>query len=274
MKVTLKKLKRYIMWPLAIVALVVIIITGLLYNIQEKLIFFPEKLSADHQFQFEPGWEFEEMNFGVEKGVSLNGLLFRSEQKKGLVIYYHGNAGSLSSWGYVQEPFTKLGYDILIIDYRGYGKSTGSISSEKQLHNDASFVYQEMIKTYKEEETILYGRSIGTAIAAKLAADNSPKKLLLESPYFNFNDLVKQHYSSILAVLVKYKLATNTYLLAANCPVLLVHGTIDNIIPFQASERLAALSENIELTAVTNGGHNDLIEFEIFHNWLRIALED
>ena len=126
---------------------------------------------------------------------------------------------------------------------------------------------------YNEEDIILYGRSIGTAIAAKLAADNSPKKLLLESPYFNFNDLVKKHYSSILAVLVKYKLATNEYLLATSCPVYLIHGTIDNIIPFQSSERLDALSDNIELTTVPNGGHNDLIDFEIFQQWLNKTLD-
>ncbi len=262
------------MWPITIIALVLLLIAGLLYSIQEKLIFFPDKLSANHQFQFEQGWEFEEINFPVEEGVSLNGLLFKSAEKKGLIIYFHGNAGSLSSWGYVQDPFTQLGYDILIFDYRGYGKSGGTISSEKQLHEDASFIYHEMLKTYKEEETILYGRSIGTAIAAKLAADNSPKKLLLESPYFNFNDLVKKHYSTILAALVKYKLETNTYLLQASCPVYLVHGVIDNIIPFQSSERLAALSENIELTAVPDGGHNDLIDYEIFQNWLKKTLAE
>jgi len=262
------------MWPITIIALVALLVAGILYNIQEKLIFFPEKLAANYQFEFDPGWEFEELNFQVEAGVSLNSLLFRSEGKRGLIIYFHGNAGSLSSWGYVQAPFTQLGYDILIIDYRGYGKSGGTISSEKQLHADAAFVYHEMMKTYKEQETILYGRSIGTAIAAKVAAENSPKKLLLESPYFNFNDLVKKHYSSILAVLVKYKLATNTYLLETSCPVYLIHGTIDNIIPFQSSERLDALSENIQLTAVPSGGHNDLIEFEIFQNWLTELLAD
>ena len=99
-----------------------------LYSFQERLIFFPEKLDKNYQFEF--GQKFEEQNIKTTDGKLINGLLFKTHNSKGLIFYLHGNAGSLSSWGEVAKTYTDLNYDIFIFDYRGYGKSEGNCSCQ------------------------------------------------------------------------------------------------------------------------------------------------
>jgi pimeloyl-ACP methyl ester carboxylesterase len=91
-----------------------------------------------------------------------------------LIFYLHGNAGSLNTWGEVAKRYTELKYDVFMLDYRGYGKSEGSIHSQKQFHEDIQMAYDEMKKTYKESNIVVLGYSIGTGPAAKLASLNHP----------------------------------------------------------------------------------------------------
>ena len=102
---------------------------------QEQFIFFPEKLNRDHSYELSAN--DEEIFIPTFDGESINGLLFKADNAKGVILYFHGNAGSLASWQYVAIDLVPLGYDVLIIDFRGYGKSTGEIS-EKGLYIDAT----------------------------------------------------------------------------------------------------------------------------------------
>jgi len=104
------------------------IICGLIYLSQEKLIFHPEQLAKNHKFQFDQ--KFEELNFKTNDNQLLNALLFKSESSKGLIFYLHGNAGSLNSWGEIAEAYLQFDFDVLMLDYRGFGKSEGEISSQ------------------------------------------------------------------------------------------------------------------------------------------------
>ena len=107
---------------------------GFLYFKQESLLFYPEKLPANYQFQF-PG-EHREYPVTTPDGTRLSGLLFKAKAPKGLVFFLHGNGGSLAGWGGVAAIYTQLGYDVFLLDYRGYGKSEGHISSQAQLLGD------------------------------------------------------------------------------------------------------------------------------------------
>ncbi len=106
-----------------------ILLCGVLFFFQEKLIFIPDKLNKNFRFRFDQ--KFEELNIRTEDDKLLNGLLFESNSSKGLIFYLHGNAGSLNSWGEVAKTYTDLNYDVFILDYRGYGKSEGSINSQE-----------------------------------------------------------------------------------------------------------------------------------------------
>jgi fermentation-respiration switch protein FrsA (DUF1100 family) len=241
----------------------VLMAVGFMYFKQENMIFAPEALPPDFKFTFQE--RFEELNWPVD-GARINALHFRAAKPKGIVLYFHGNAGSLKSWGDVAPDFTKRGYDIVIPDYRGFGKSTGRIESEKMLLQDAETAYAYVKKTFPENQIILYGRSIGTGVAVHLARTNRPRMVILESPYLSLLDLATRYYPLVprplLSLLVRYPLRTDLWIADVACPVYLFHGERDTIIPFNESERLSKLirSEH-QLIAVPDGGHNNLGDF-------------
>ena len=237
----------------------------LLYFQQEKIIFFPTKLPNDYKYRFNSPFEEVILQSG---GEEISSILFTKPDSKGVLLYLHGNAGNLSSWAYVYEDFQHAPYDFWIIDYRGYGKSTGSIQSEADLHADAEALYQAALERYEGKEFIIYGRSIGSGVAAKLAKMHPPKMLLLETPYYNFPDLVKSIYPFLPKFLIRYQLSTDQYIAKTKYPVHLFHGTKDELIPYTSSVRLAELSDKITLHTVEGAGHNNISDFPIFRERL------
>ena len=136
---------------------------------QRKLLLYPEKLPQNYPFRFDT--PFEELFLKVDEEVTLNALYFehKSHDKQGVVLYLHGNAGSLAGWGDVASDFVGLGYDVLLVDYRGFGKSTGQLYSEKDLFADAQFCYNYLTSKYTADEIVIYGRSLGSGPASYLA---------------------------------------------------------------------------------------------------------
>jgi len=242
-----------------------------IYFFQEKVIFYPEKLSGDYTFSFPQN--FEEVNFEVETGVRINALHFKVNNPRGVVFYSHGNAGSLRTWGFISEIFTSHQYDLLIYDYRGYGKSNGKIT-EKNLYKDAQFIYNTLKNKYEENKIIVYGRSIGTGIASYIAAKNNPSQLILESPYFNLPDLAGKYMPFIPGRLIKFKFPNDQFFRDISCPIAIFHGTEDEIIYFGSSLRLKELFKPVDrLIAIEGGHHNDLEAFVLYHEELTRILK-
>jgi alpha-beta hydrolase superfamily lysophospholipase len=171
------------------------------YFNQEELIFFPTKLPANHVFRFNS--TFQERYIKTPDGHQLHGLLFKAAAPAGLIFYLHGNAGGLDSWGEIANTYTNLHYDIFMLDYRGYGKSEGNIISEKQFHEDVQLAYDQIKKEYPEEKIVVLGYSIGTGTAARLAAFNQPKMLILQSPYYSLIDLAQKLYPMVPSAIIK-----------------------------------------------------------------------
>lgn len=248
-----------------------VIITLGIYLLQNKLIFFPEVLLPNYKYEF--NGEFEEVDFSISEGVKINALHFKAKDSKGIVFYSHGNAGSLRTWGLVSDVFTRLNYDLLIYDYRGYGKSDGNIT-EKLLYQDANMIYEKLMESYPEDKIIVYGRSIGTGVAAHVALNHSPQHLILESPYYNLPDLAKNIFPFMPSFLIRYGLKNNEMILHISSPITIFHGTIDEIIYFGSSMKLEKLfKEEDRLVAVSGGHHNDLANFEIYHEELASILK-
>ena len=236
---------------------VFMLLYGLLFFFQEKLIFQPQKLDKNYQFKF--GQDFEEINIKSTDGKILNGLLFKSENPRGLVFYLHGNAGSLTSWGTIAKTYTDLNYDIFIIDYRGYGKSEGKITSQEQLFKDNETAYAELKKRYNEDEIIVMGFSIGTGMASKLASTNNPKLLILKAPYYNLTDMIRHIHPMIPTFKLKYKFETNKYLKSCRMPVIIFHGEQDEIIYSGSSLKLKEEFKTQDTLIMLNGqGHNGI----------------
>ncbi|MEC7984570.1 MAG: alpha/beta fold hydrolase [Myxococcota bacterium] len=262
------------MRKLILVGLVVLLsLYGLLllflYRYQEKLIFFPQKIDPSHRFSFPVPME----ELWIEsQGIRLHTLKFTKSNSKGVILFFHGNAGSLDSWGGLYEDFQRFDYDLWILDYRGYGKSEGSIQSEESLHQDARAFYQTASLRYTGKEIIIYGRSIGTGIAASLAAEYPPNILFLETPYYNLPDLVRSIYPFIPSFLVRYKLRNDRYVQNQRYPIHLIHGDKDGLIPHHCSERLSALADNITLHTIQGAEHNNISAFPSYHALLRTLL--
>ena len=234
-------------------------ICGLLYLFQEKLIFFPQKLDKTFQFQFDQ--KFEEKNIKLKDGTILNGLLFKAENSKGLIFYLHGNAGSLNTWGRVAKTYTDLNYDVFLLDYRGYGKSEGSINGQEQLYNDVQTAYDNLKKIYQEDKIIVLGYSIGTGLASKVASTNNPKLLILQAPYYSLTDMMRHTYAIVPTFILKYKFETNNYLKECKMPVVIFHGDADEVIYYGSSVKLKEeFKKQDTLITLSGQGHNGMTE--------------
>ncbi len=236
-----------------------VIVCGLLYFYQEKLIFIPQPLQKTFQFQF--GQPYEEWYIRTRDEAQVHGLLFRAEQSKGLIFYLHGNAGSLASWGTVAKTYTDLHYDVFMLDYRGYGKSEGTIEGEEQLFADNQATYDELKKKYPEEKIIVLGYSIGTGMAAQLASANKPKLLILQAPYYSLTDMMRHTFSWVPTFLLKYKFETHEYLKQCKMPVVIFHGNRDEVIYYGSSIKLQQEFKTQDvLITLNNQGHNGMTD--------------
>lgn len=257
---------------LQILLLVYILICTLVYFFQEKLIFFPNKLPAAYSFNFDQ--PFEEITVKADKHVDLKGLLFKTEGSKGVILYLHGNAGSLKTWSKVAPLYTNLCYDVLIVDYRGFGKSGGEIESQQQLYNDMQLFYNLLLKRYPENKIIVLGYSIGTGPAAWLASENNPRMLILQAPYYNLTDMMQNLYPFLPAFILKYKFSTNEYLAQCKMPVVLFHGDKDEVIYYGSSVRLSKLlKQGDQFITLPGARHNGMTDNEEYIEHMQEILE-
>lgn len=266
---TMHRIKIIFLWLLGIY----IMIGTTLYFIQEKILFRPTVLEHDYEYQFSQ--PFEEVFLTMNDGAVINAIHFKTDAPKGVILYFHGNAGDLSRWGLIAESFVELQYDVFIMDYRTYGKSTGKLS-EKALYEDAQSCYEYLLKHYDESEITIFGRSLGTGIATHVASQNNPKQLILETPYYSMID-VAQHKFPFLPIkhLLKYKFLTFEYIQNVKCPITIFHGTEDSVVPFESGKKLFDLIEekNKNFIKVEGGNHNNLIEFEAYRNAIKSLLK-
>lgn len=264
-------MKKILLRTLKVVLVLYIFLCGLLYFFQEKLIFFPQKLAKNYQFEFNQ--KFEEINIITTDNKKINGLLFKADTSKGLIFYLHGNAGCLSSWGEAAKAYTDLNYDVFIIDYRSFGKSEGEITGQNQLFQDNQSAYNELKKKYPEDKIIVLGYSIGTGLASQLASTNKPKLLILQAPYYNLTDIMKNTYSFVPTFLLKYKFATNEYLKNCNMPVVIFHGNKDEVIYYGSSLKLKnEFKPQDTLITLNEQGHNGITNNEDYRTELKKIL--
>ena len=256
-----------------IIALLAILLAGLLYFFQEKLMFFPQKLKKSYQFNF-GNQNFEELMIKTADDKLINALLFKADSSKGVIFYLHGNAGSLESWGTVAQLYTYMNYDVFILDYRGFGKSEGKITGEKQLFDDNQRAYNKLKERYKEEDIIVLGYSIGTALVAKLAAENNPKLMILQAPFYSFAEMLSKQFC-FPTFLLKYKLHTNEYLKLCTCPIIIFHGDKDEIVDYKWSVKLKEeFKDKIELITLHGECHNEITTNEAYQRELyRILMQ-
>jgi alpha-beta hydrolase superfamily lysophospholipase len=252
---------------LTISALIYVALCLAVLFFQHYFFFRPEILAAHFKYQYP--FPFEELNFEMEDGGSINAIHFKVPNSRGVIYYLKGNSRSIKGWGKFAKDFVSNGYDFFMMDYRGFGKSKGKRSQEK-LFSDAQFLYQWLRNHYSEERIVVYGRSFGSGIAARVASWNKPRLLMLDSPYFSFL-YNAQRYAFILPLkwLLRYDLRTDQYLKLITSPVHIIHGTKDRMLSYDQSVKLKALfPEKITLHSIEGGRHNNLPDFPEFFELL------
>jgi pimeloyl-ACP methyl ester carboxylesterase len=247
---------------------------ALLWWRQEGLMFFPVRLPASYPLARAP--DVHEHTIEVP-GARLSVLQLKLPDPKGVVFFLHGNAGNLAGWFTNVEFYREANFDLVMPDYRGFGKSTGAISGVQQLRADVRATWEAFAPQYRGKQVVVYGRSLGTALAADLAEQLSgegraPALTVLVSPYSSLRELIADLYPWVPGALLRYPLDTGSHLRGIASPVLLVHGEADTLIALRHSQRLQQLLPSARLLVIPGAGHNDLHDFPLYRRELRQAL--
>ncbi len=249
---------------------------GAVYWRQESLLFHPEVMAVDQPLsRGQPGdaqW-LEEVWIPVP-GARLHALHLRHPKPRGLIFFLHGNGGNATTWMGNPEWYRQRNFDVFLLDYRGFGKSTGEISSEAQLHADVEAAWAWVAPRYVGRPIVVYGRSLGTGLAVRLAQEVSPALLVLVSPYASVQELARRDYPLVPDWLLKYPLSSESRIAAVSSPIFILHGTEDALIPLEHARRLARLAAGrAQLQEIEGASHGDIHRVPAYLDALAAQLE-
>ena len=257
------KWKRLRKW--LIILLIIYIGGGIaLYYLQDAILFHPVRLKKSHRYSFsEP---HEEINIPIndEKNLNLVRFIRTDTTRRGVVLYFHGNKRNISWYSRFASQFTNNGYEVLMIDYPGFGKSSGKFT-EKLLYEWSRQLYKFARSTYTADSIIIYGKSMGTGLASYLASREQCRRLILETPYYDMPSVIS-HYLPVYPVgrMLHYQLPNYEYLQFVDEPVSIFHGTDDGVISYRNAKRLKKyLKSSDEFVTVADGKHNNLYSFPL-----------
>jgi uncharacterized protein len=241
----------------------------LLYIFQSRLVFYPE---VDREVVATPalaGLQYEDILLKTSDGIGLHGWYIPAAQPRGTVLFLHGNAGNISHRLDSIEMFHRLGYSTLIFDYRGYGNSDGA-PTEQGTYRDAEAAWRYLTGQRHACRIILYGESLGGAVAAWLASRQKPAALVIASGFTSVPDLGQQLYPYLpVRWLARIRYDTREYLRSVTAPVLIAHSPEDDIIPFEHGRALFAAANPPKQFLELAGGHNDGFIFTR-EAWVRV----
>ncbi len=259
---------------LAKVLLVAYVVIGFgIYWLQDYFLFRGVKIPVDQPYQF--SIPFKELNIPFNDSSNINIVQFTSRKPaKGLVLYFHGNRTNIGRYAKFAPNFTNNGYEVWMIDYPGYGKSTG-ILTEQRLYDFAVQFYMLGTKRFGKDSIIIYGKSLGTGIASWLAAKRPCKALILETPYYSLKSLAERYFPIYpIDQLIRYKIPTHDYLKEIPAPITIIHGTNDWVITYANAKRLKpCLKQTDEFITIEGGGHHNLNDYPLFHHKLDSLLQ-
>lgn len=259
---------------LKIFVLIILVLGLLIYLFQHRFFFQPEKLPPDFKFAYD-NLKAEEKFAETEKGAHISYLDFQVDNPKGVVFYLKGNTKSIKGWGKFAVDFTRLGYEVVMMDYRGFGKSTGKRTAEA-MKKDSQFIYELVKKEYREENIIIYGRSLGSGFAARLAAKNNPRLLILTSPLYSLLRTIHRYLPFMPArPFLRYNLPTFHYLKNVRCPIKIIHGSDDRLVPIKTAVDLSEINPALtRLYVILKAGHINIHQFEEYHRALEEIFEE
>jgi uncharacterized protein len=240
---------------------------------QEKFIFVPTL--PGEPFEVRLSTPTSELFLNTPFNGTIHALWLKVPDSKGLIFYLHGNTGSIRRWQFMAEELAFMGYDVFVMDYRGYGKSKGR-RTEAILHRDVEYCW-DFIAARHAGKKIIYGRSLGSGFATRLAARRTPDAVVLETPFFSMLSLAGWYLPFIpMRWLLRYPLRNDLHIGHVDCPIHIFHGTRDAVVPYKSAFRLYRSigdRRDVFLTTVAGGGHSDLNKYPLFHRRLKEFLD-
>jgi pimeloyl-ACP methyl ester carboxylesterase len=270
MKINKKKAYRW----LKVLILLYCIIGIAFYYLQDRILFHPVAVDKGTKYDFSQ--PFKEVDIPYNKETNINVIQFtltNADTPRGVVLYFHGNKDNVTHYAPFAADFTHNGYEVWMMDYPGYGKSTGKFS-EENLYAYALVLYRLARSRWRPDQIIIYGKSLGTGVAAQLADIRDCRRLILECPYYSMTSLVR-HYMPIWPVgsMLHYKFPTYEHLPNVTAPITIFHGASDGVVPYSnASGLKPLLKAGDEFITIEGGGHNDLHDHQEFKSRIRSLL--
>jgi len=230
--------------------------SGFMYVRQPGMIFFP--VSEISETPQEWGLEYEDVLLDTKDNIQLHGWFIPRQGAKRTLLFFHGNAGNISHRGESVLIFHRLGLNVFIIDYRGYGNSQGKPGEQGMyLDADAAWRYLTQTKNIEPENVIIFGRSLGGAIATKLASDARAGKLILESTFSSASDMAKSIFPFISYFIYnRFDFNSEERIKKIAYPVLYIHSPDDEIIPFRLGEKVFRAANEPKTFFKLKGDHN------------------
>ncbi|WP_305264311.1 alpha/beta hydrolase [Nitrosomonas sp.] len=247
---------RMLLNLLVVLAVAYLGVVLLVYFGQPRLVYFPEK-----QLSITPeaiGLDYTSVNIATSDGETLHGWWMSVPDAKGTVLFFHGNAGNISHRINYLEMFKRLGYNTLLFDYRGYGQSSG-VPSESGTYLDAQAAWRYLTETrdIAPAQIVLFGESLGGAVAAWLAVQEKPGLLALASTFTSVPDLAAEIYPFLpVRWISRFDYDTRKSLQLVTCPVFIAHSPQDEIIPFEHGQQLFQAAPEPKQFLELEGGHN------------------
>jgi pimeloyl-ACP methyl ester carboxylesterase len=248
---------RMVWTIVAIVAAAYIGLTLILFLFQASFVFFPTRDSAGTPAAI--GLAYEDIRFKTADGVTLSGWYVPAKESRQVVLFFHGNAGNITHRLDSIAQFHRLGLSVFIVDYRGYGLSEGKVSEEgTYLDAEAAWTYLIEERGIESEQIIIFGRSLGGAVATWLAQQHPPKMLILESTFTSVPDMAAKQFPFLpVRLLARIKYNTVDRLPEVSAPILIVHSPGDDIIPYSHGRRLFEVAPEPKEFLQITGGHNE-----------------
>lgn len=237
-----------------------LLLCAVLYFMQSRLLYYPNLPSRELVATPSAiGLEYQSVTLTAGDGVRLHGWFVPAARERATLLFFHGNAGNISHRLDSLRIFNGLGLSVLIIDYRGYGQSEGRVSEEGTcLDAEAAWRYLTVERGVGPERIILFGRSLGGAVAARLAAESTPAALILESVFTSVPELAARYYPVFpVRLLSRFRYDSREALRQVSCPVLIVHSPDDEIIPYEHGRRLYEAAGEPKSFLAIRGGHNE-----------------
>ncbi len=248
-----------ICWPVGLaVAGLYVALAAMLFVSQSRLVYFPQRDIITTPDQI--GLSYEAVAFEAADGVRLSGWFVPAQgAARGVILFCHGNAGNISHRLESIQVFHRLGLSTFIFDYRGYGQSQGKPTEQgTYLDAEAAWRYLVQERQVAPTEIIVFGRSLGGAIAAWLAQDQTPRALIVESTFTSVPDMGAQLYPYFpVRFLSRFDYNAMDYLGKVDCPVLVVHSRDDEMIPFGHGRRLFEAANEPKAFLEIRGTHNE-----------------